>query len=174
MAASDADPAIVRQGKEALFDERYYPSIFRSESVEFYLKRYWLLKNVATVAYGRSREFKYAKWLAYNRAYDLVSPSLFSRDLSLKFRTACERNDQHILRSLRALIFTVFRAAIGFYRKNSGTGKDRTDWPTFVKASNQHVAFAAHWRTAEKKRAKTVARRLETFRARLSSFDLTP
>jgi hypothetical protein len=173
VAGSEFDPAIIRQGKEALFDERYYRSIFKTESVEFYLKRYWLLKNVGYVAYGRSREFKYAKGLVYNRVFDLVSEAISSKDSSLKFRTACERNDRSTLTPLANLIFTVFRAAISFYRKNSGTGKDRTDWPTFVKASNQHANFATHWRSAEKARAKTVRRRLKTFQARLSLTDLS-
>lgn len=163
VAGSDSDPAIVRQGKEALFDERNYRSIFKTESVEFYLKRYWLLRSVNSVAYGKSREYKYAKWLAYNRVYDLVSQVMSSKDLSLKFRIACETNDVRTLTPLRNLIFTVFRAAISFYRKNSGTGKDRTDWPTFIKASGQHTAFAQHWRSAEKARTKTVRRRLENF-----------
>jgi|SRR6266850_622153 len=173
VAGSEFDPAIVRQGKEALFDGRSYRSIFKTESVEFYLKRYWLLRNVSSVAYGRSREFKYAKWLAYNRVFDLTSQAISSKDLSLKFRTACERNDLWTLTPLRSLIFTVFRAVISFYRKNSGTGKDRTDWPTFVKSSNQHTGFGTHWRSAEKARAKTVQRRLKTFQARLSLIDLS-
>jgi len=173
VAGAEFDPAIVRQGKEALFDERYYRSIFQTESVEFYLKRYWLLRNVGWVAHGRSREFKYAKWLAYNHVFDLASNAISSNDLALKFRTACERNDTWTLSPLKSLIFTVFRAVIGFYRKNSGTGKDRTDWPTFVKASNQHTGFATHWRSAEKARAKTVRRRLNTFQARLSKVDLS-
>jgi hypothetical protein len=171
VVGSDFDPAIVRQGKEALFDERYYRSIFKSESVEFYLKRYWLLKIVSSVAYGRSREFKYAKWLAYNRVYDIVSQSLTSKDLALKFRNACERNNGRALTPLRDLIYTVFRAVIRFYRNNRGKGKDQTDWPTFVKASNQDSAFADYWRSREKARAKTVQRRLETFQRRISQID---
>lgn len=173
VAASEFDPAIVRQGKEALFDGRSYRTIFKTESVDFYLKRYWLLRHVAGVAYGRSREFKYAKWLVYNQIYGLVSEILSSKDLSLKFRAASERYDERTLDPLWKLIYTVFRAAINFFRRNSGSGKDRTDWPTFVKASNQHKAFAAHWRSAEKARAKTARRRLDTFRVRLSSVDLS-
>jgi AIPR protein len=173
VAGSEFDPAIVRQGKEALFDERYYRSIFKTESVEFYLKRYWLLRHVGGVAYGRSREFKYAKWLVYNRVFDLTSGAMASKDLSLKFRRACEGSDMRTLTPLRSLIFTVFRAAISFYRKNSGSGKDRTDWPTFVKASNQHTGFATYWRSAEKARAKTVQRRLNIFQTRLSLVDLS-
>jgi hypothetical protein len=173
VAGAEFDPAIVRQGKEALFDERYYRSIFKTESIEFYLKRYWLLKNVGWVAYGRSREFKYAKWLAYNRVFELISEAISSKDSSLKFRRACERNDVRTLDPLSKLIATVFRAVISFYRKNSGTGKDRTDWPTFVKASNQHTKFAAHWRSAERLRAKTVRHTLKTFQVRLSSVDLS-
>lgn len=173
VAASEFDPAIIRQGKEVLFDERYYRSIFRTESVEFYLKRYWLLKNVGWVAYGRSREFKYAKWLVYNRVFDVISQAMSSKDLILKFRTSCERNDTWALSPLKSLILTIFRAVISFYRKNSGTGKDRTDWPTFVKASNQHTDFAIYWRSAEKARAKTVQHKLKTFQERLSSVDLS-
>ncbi len=172
VAASNFDPAIVRQGKETLFDERSYRSIFKTESVEFYLKRFWLLRIVRSVAYGKSREFSYAKWLTYNRVFDLVSQAISSKDSSLKFRTACEWGDVRTLTPLKKLIFTVFRAVISFYRKSSGTGKDRIDWPTFVKAADQDTAFAAHWRSSEKSRAKTVQRRLRSFEATLSLIDL--
>lgn len=171
VASAESDPSIVRQGREALFDERNYRGIFRTEFVEFYLKRYWLLRIVNSVAYGRSREFKYAKWLVYNRVFEIVSQVVSSKEMSLRFRSACETNNVRALTPLRNLIFTVFRAAISFYRKNSGTGKDRTDWPTFTKTSNQHGAFANHWRSAEKARAKTIRRRLETFRRLVSQVD---
>jgi hypothetical protein len=172
VVACDSDPGIIRQGKEALFDERYYRSIFGKESVDFYLKRYWLLKKVNSVAYGESREFKYARWLVVHAVYDLVHDLLAPKDMLLKFRTACEGNDVHALAPLRDLIYTVFRAVINFYRKNSGKGRNRTDWPTFAKATKQHVAFARHWRSKEKARAKTVRRRIITFEKRLSSVDL--
>src|SRR5207247_1297547 len=52
IAACEFDPAIVRKGKEGLFDERYYRSIFSSRSVSFYLSRYWLMRHVQYAARG--------------------------------------------------------------------------------------------------------------------------
>jgi hypothetical protein len=173
VAGSEFDPAVVRQGKEALFDERYYRSIFKTEFVEFYLKRYWLFKTVASVAYGRSREFKYAKWLAYNHMFEILSGAISSKESALKFRRACERYDVRAIVPLRKLILIVFRAVISFYRKHSGTGKDKIDWPTFVKTSGQHTKFSAYWRSAEKTRAKTVRRNLNLFDSALSLIDLS-
>jgi hypothetical protein len=172
VVACEFDPAIIRQGREALFDERYYRSVFKTESIDFYLKRYWVLRNVSSVAYGKSREFKYAKWLASHAIFDMVHDTLSSKDMSLKFRTACERNDMRALGPLKDIIYTVFRAVISFYRKKRGNGKDQTDWPTFVKASNQHKAFANYWRSGEKSRRKTVGRKLKAFQRRLLLVEL--
>ncbi len=45
MAASEFDPRVVREGKERLFEERYYNSIFSSRvSPQQFLVRYWLVR----------------------------------------------------------------------------------------------------------------------------------
>jgi hypothetical protein len=69
VAVCEFDPVLVRKGKEGLFDERYYRSIFSSRSMPFYLSRFWMMRQVKYVARGYP-ERAYAKWLVLNFAWN--------------------------------------------------------------------------------------------------------
>lgn len=43
VAGCNLDPAVVRSGKERLFEEKYYGAIFPTSEPYFYLKRYWYM-----------------------------------------------------------------------------------------------------------------------------------
>ena len=49
VAACDLDPAIVREGKEGLFSERWYSYVFPNADPNYYLSRYWLMREVGAV-----------------------------------------------------------------------------------------------------------------------------
>jgi hypothetical protein len=65
VAGCDLDPYVVRSGKERLFEEKYYDSIFPTNDPYFYLTRYWLMKEVEYTAKGYPNR-AYAKWLVLN------------------------------------------------------------------------------------------------------------
>lgn len=50
VAGCDLDPSIVREGKERLFEERWYDQMFPTGDPNYYLSRYWLLRQVGYVA----------------------------------------------------------------------------------------------------------------------------
>lgn len=52
VAGCDLDPSIVREGKERLFEERWYGQIFPTGDPKYYLSRYWLMRMVSYAARG--------------------------------------------------------------------------------------------------------------------------
>src|SRR5436309_3418659 len=100
------DPAIVRRGKEGLFTEQYYRSIFGARSLSFYLSRYWLMSRVQASAWGKPRR-AYAKWVVLHFAWDRISKDIGAGLGEQKFRYACEERSWDVLgpldRSLDAL-----------------------------------------------------------------------
>src|SRR5262249_23086265 len=68
VAATELDPAVVREGKDRLFEERWYARVFPTAAPEFYLSRYWLMRQVSYVAHGYP-ERAYAKWVVLHFAW---------------------------------------------------------------------------------------------------------
>ncbi len=66
VAACELDPAIVREGKETLFEERYYDSVFPTAEPYFYLTRNMLRRVAGYVSHGKP-ERGYSKWLVWTR-----------------------------------------------------------------------------------------------------------
>jgi len=136
ITACDIDPSVVLKGTEALFDERYYRSIFSSSrSVSSYLTRFWAANRVLSLSKGH-RERAYAKWLVLYYVWEKISSKGAFREKA--FIHACEHytNDVQaykLIRQLELLINLVFRASIDFYRRNRGTGDDIMDRQSFFK-----------------------------------------
>src|SRR5947207_2213753 len=80
VAACELDPSIVREGKEQLFEERYYASVFPNSDPYFYLPRYWLVWYVSRTARGYP-ERAYAKWLVTHFVWQRLAKILRSRRL---------------------------------------------------------------------------------------------
>ena len=52
VAACDLETSILREGKEGLFEERWYSHIFPTSDPYYYLTRYWLMRQVSYMAHG--------------------------------------------------------------------------------------------------------------------------
>lgn len=61
IAACDLDPAVLREGKENLFEERWYSHVFPNSDPFYYVCRYWLTRR-ASAAASSYPERAYAKW----------------------------------------------------------------------------------------------------------------
>jgi hypothetical protein len=85
VAACDLDPAIVRGGKERLFEERNYFHVFPNADPLYYLARFWLADHVAYAAKGFP-ERAYAKWLVVHFMWHNASPLMASRSYKDAFR----------------------------------------------------------------------------------------
>ncbi len=149
VAACEFDPRLVRAGKEALFAEPLYASIFGEADAEYYLARYWLMRHIAYRARGKP-EWAYAKWLALHQVWNLAGPSIWRRHLT--FRRLSEANwDDPATWALHQLIDRSYRAVMMFYRRTRrGTGHAAQDVSTFFYSSHRHTEFTA-WLSQEAK-----------------------
>jgi hypothetical protein len=147
VAGCDLDPSIVREGKERLFEERWYGQIFPSGDPNYYLTRYWLMRTVSYVSRGRP-ERAYAKWLVLNFLWPWLDPLCRARASAERLRHACERDDAEVVRPLLRSIEPVYREALRFYREKRGTGQRAIDVSTFFQRRNLHKEFARYWRSS--------------------------
>lgn len=150
VAATIFDPVVVRKGKEGLFEDPYYNSIFRSHEIHFYLSRYWMMKKVQLAAKGYPQR-AYAKWLVLNFLWKELGHQIDSKISEKKFRVACETKNEKILNSLHYTIVSVYRAAIRFYNLNKGEGEEAKDESTFFQGSKLHEQFEKFWTTSRNK-----------------------
>ncbi len=144
VAGCDMDPSIVREGKERLFEERWYAQIFPTADPNYYLSRYWLMRETSYAARGYP-ERAYAKWLVLNFLWTLLESVCRKRAQAETFRKACERDTAGVVTPLLRAINTVFVAALRFYRSKRGSGQKAIDVSTFFQRRNLHKEFGKHW-----------------------------
>lgn len=142
VAACDLDPAIVRNvGKEHLFDNEWYGTIFPTDSALYYLTRYWALRVVSYVS-KENREYGYAKWLALHFLWRQLAPLLRKRSLAEAFVNGYNSNiGSYAVWSTRP----VFRAVLHFYRRRRGKGARALDVSTFFKLRGLDQGFERYW-----------------------------
>jgi len=166
VAGCDLDPFIVREGKERLFEERWYGQIFPTADPNYYLSRYWLMREVSYAARGYP-ERAYAKWLTLNFAWHSLDPLCRKRAQAMAFREACERDNAEVVRPLLRALDAVFVAALRFYRANRGAGPTAIDVSTFFKRRNLDKDFARFWRGSRNASRSTFNRGWAKFRKAL-------
>jgi hypothetical protein len=147
VAACDLDPFLVREGKEGLFEEPWYGQVFPTADPNYYLSRYWLMREVSYAARGYP-ERAYAKWLTLHFAWQSLEPLCRKRSQATAFREACERDNPSVVTPLLRAIDVAFSAALRFYRANRGTGPTAIDVSTFFKRRNLDKEFACFWRAS--------------------------
>lgn len=165
VAGCDFDPAVVREGKEGLFEERLYGSVFPTTDPFYYLSRYWMMDLVGYAARGYP-ERAYAKWLVLHFVWSQVAPLLRSQAKMEHLHHDWEHGGK-VLEYLFRMNNTVFSAALRFYRLKRGKGARATDVSTFFKRKNLHKEFAKFWnsphnnsRTSFRRALKNTAREL--------------
>lgn len=167
VAGSDMDPAIVREGKERLFEERYYGQIFPTSDPYYYLNRYWLMRQVGYAARGYP-ERAYAKWLVLNFVWPQLASLVRSRSGSEAFRSYCERtNWRWAWRSINA----VYIAAMKFYRTKRGKGAKVVDVSTFFQRRNLHKDFERFWHSGGNRHRSAFRKTWGRFAADLTTED---
>lgn len=161
VAASELDPAIVRAGKERLFEEDYYPQVFRGGDPYFYLTRFWVMRASTAAARGYP-ERAYAKWLALHFIWSRIEPQLKSRPVADRFRLDAEREGA-AFRTLVKLSHVVYREILRFYRRRRGKGAAAIDVSTFFQRAGLGGQFETHWRSSLNRSRQLFARTLKRF-----------
>ena len=145
VAACELDPAIVRKGKEGLFEEQLYQLVFPTGDSYYYLSRYWLMRAVGSSASGYP-ERAYAKWLVLHFVWSHLEPLVRARESAERFRRASERW-LPLMNSLDRAIYAVFQGAMQFYRRKRGTGATAIDVSTFFQRVKLHQQFERFWQS---------------------------
>jgi hypothetical protein len=143
VAACDLDPAVVRRGKENLFDDAIYTTIFPNSDPYYYLCRYWLMRVVGSAAKGYP-ERAYAKWVVLHFLWSRLAPFLRNKSATLVLKQIWERPEReyaHLLQAANAC----FRSVIQFYRSNRGSGARAIDVSRFFQQKNLHRRFDSFW-----------------------------
>ena len=150
VAGCDLDPFVLRSGKEKLFEEKMYGTIFPTSEPFYYLKRHWIMKEVEAASKGYP-ERAYAKWLVVHFMWDRVSPHLTSGAKRNAFEEEWKAKTGTIVDTLWKANNIVFRAALQFYRLNRGTGEKAMDISSFFRNKHLLPDFERFWEGADNK-----------------------
>ncbi len=143
VAACDLDPAVVRRGKENLFDDAIYTTIFPNSDPYYYLCRYWLMRVVGSAAKGYP-ERAYAKWVVLHFLWSRLAPLLRNKAATQALKHIWERHEKG-LRQLHQAANACFKGVILFYRANRGSGARALDVSRFFQQKNLHRRFDSFW-----------------------------
>lgn len=142
IAACEEEPSVVRSAKEKLFEEQIYGRLFRRESLNFYLTRYWLLRTASRWAKGDGPQTVYMKFFVAHAVWDRNSEVLtryadeFIRSAESSFGGA----DKDALRDLELAIDKTYDAVERYF----GLTKSSDDSVySFFKRKGQYDAYLA-------------------------------
>ncbi len=143
------DPVIVRKGKDRLFEDPYYKSIFGSSQLSFYLSKYWLMRQVQYAA-RRHPARAYAKWVVLNFSWNQLESHIGTGNSEKRFRYACEH---HMYRGLLDILLNgivcIYKAASTFHRLNRGEGEEGLDVSSFFQRTKLHTEFERFWHSTK-------------------------
>lgn len=143
-AACQMDPAQLRLGKEHLFGEAVYTTVFPTADADYYLGRYWLSVQVKLAARGIP-ERAYMKWLVIHWVWARLAPTLNRRSRREAFRTLAEKRG---LEAFPKAIEAVFRMVSAYFRENRGSGDAKQDPAGFFRLKGHHRQFERFWQAS--------------------------
>jgi hypothetical protein len=154
VAGCDLDPVVPRSGRDNLFEEDMYPKVFPNSDPDYYLPRYWLMREVTYCARGLP-ERAYAKWLVLGFVWSKLSPLVRAEKHCRFFRHNCERQASDLVVPLSCSIGKVFVAALRYFREARGTGETAIDVSTFFRNKRgRDQEFRAFWQGGSNKSSK--------------------
>ena len=165
------DPHLVRKGKEGLFEDPYYKSIFGSKNISFYLSKWWLMKKVKYVARGYSERTS-AGGVVLNFIWDKIGKDIGSGYSEKKFRYSCEQQISDVQSPLIEAITFIFKAALKFYRLNRGKGEEAKTANDFFNQDKRYTEFAKFWEYSKNPYKSKVKNYINKFKDALGEVDI--
>jgi hypothetical protein len=163
VAACDLDPALVREGKERLFEERNYDHVFPNADPNYYLPRYWLVWNTSFTARGYPQR-AYAKWVVTHFVWQRLDKVLCTRALKVLF---CREYERWYYEPLLKACTAAYKGALAFYRARRGKGEKAIDISTFFQRRALHTEFEKFWAHTPGGHRQQFKRALARFRTEL-------
>lgn len=174
VAACLLDPYEVRLGKERLFEDEIYQTIFNGRSATDCLVFIRLHNFVRYCSRGDTRRGR-AKWLVLNFMWSQLSPAIQKRSgLRDQFLHAASREYRYEwgFSPLYSAIDRAFTAAMAFYRENRRTEVGILDESSFFKHRSLPKEFAAFLSArANASKAKAIGLYLSKFERFLKSVE---
>ena len=171
VAGCELDPLIIRSGREKLFSEHLYPSVFPNSDPNYFLPRYWLMREVSYCSKGVP-ERGYAKWLVLNFVWSYLAPIVKGNSKARNFRLMCEQQDESCVVPLNQVIDRVFNESLKFYRLSRGTGASAQDVSTFFKSKKGLPnSFREHWKALGSPKLAGFEKLLEKVKESIVAFD---
>ena len=160
------DPAVIREGKIALFEEKNYIKIFDSRrSPHEFLSYYWLDRVVRSRSRGRPSRY-YARYHVDNLVWALLSKTLRKRSDQLKFLNAMERRSYEgwdVYRTLQWLCENAFRVTTHFFRSHKRQTKEKIDESGFFRRRNIHGKLLKYAKTTSVASGKRLRQIVQKF-----------
>jgi hypothetical protein len=155
IAACDADPYVVRLGKDRLFEDDIYNKLFNGRKASEYITIYWLYRKVSHFSKGDYRTVS-AKWHVLNLIWTLLKDDLKKSLYRDQFRKMLERGNKYSkeLQPLNKLIREVFDLSLSFYRKYKKIEDKIQEASDFYKHINFHKKFFEFYEQSAKQRTK--------------------
>jgi len=146
VAGCDLDPVDSRSGKENLYDEAMYPSVFPNSDPNYY-------------------------WLVQNFVWSHLAPHVRAKKNAEAFRYLFEYWDEDLKAPLRSAIKTVFAACRRYFIANRGSGPKALDPSTFYRNKRgRHKEFSKHWQSKEGKSKKKFDRAMGRVELAIKSY----
>lgn len=146
VAGCNMDPIVPRSGRENLFDGELYNEVFPNTDPNYYLPRYWLMREVTYAAKGRPG-WGYAKWLVQGFVWAHLRPLVNNKRGAEIFRMMCEQQDEDLVGPLNAAIKRVYMSAQKFYLGSRGQGSSALDVSQFYRnKQGLHLEFEKFWK----------------------------
>ncbi len=171
VAACLFDPVIVRKGKEGLFEDPFYKSIFGSTQISFYISKFWLMKRIQSVSYGYP-ERAYAKWVVLNYSWSVLKKQIESGTKERKFRLVCEQKDKRVIDPLSNYLELLFKLALNMYKIQRGQGEEAKDISSFFQLTKLDQAFVKFYRSSKNRKRNRLNYYYTKFVTRLSLVEL--
>jgi hypothetical protein len=163
------DPHTIRAGLEKLFMEDHYSEVFPNSDPDYYLSRYWLMREVGWSSKG-TPERAYAKWLILNFMWSQISPLVNGKKKCRAFRRQCEQQADDLIVPLSSAIDLAFKQAQRFYVSQRSTSK--TDISTFYKSERKlHLRFEKFWNGIAPSQREKFDRNLMKVRDAINNYD---
>ena len=143
------EPAVLRLGKEYLFDDRYYSRISSGRPAIEYLVHYWLWTAIRKRF--RTSEQRYSVWLSLRFLWDKIGDQIRRPATATWFcekmrSPAASRVDLH---NLNSAIDEIVTASMIYYRKNRKSDSGILDASSFFKRHRLHSDFKESWESPE-------------------------
>jgi len=171
VGATMFDPVVVRKGREGLFEDPYYKSIFSSKAISYYLSRYWLMRDIQEVAKGKP-DRAYPKWMVLNFCWKILSPYIASTQNERHFRNMNENRDFIALLPLDRVLDDVFKASLVFFRSERGSGQEAKDISTFFLTSKLDQRFEKFWHSKKNAYRSRVVKSIAKFKNKLEKYEI--